>query len=599
MVRLRCADCGHASGAGEPVFRQLSEGAVPEPHEGLAASRCGEERGQIGADAAEVDVAVQLEPVDTGADVEPHRACPSIEPPIRFDAPAFRDQHRDEGRQQTLCKIELDAASVPVGYPAHAECLEARERGALGRRVAPPGQAPLTVEVHRLHRPRIDVAVAVCERHSCVEAGAGQGETAVVSGPCDADARLRRFDASVDAQLVGALEARRIRGDERLEERCCLLRRHRHRPDVQEPGHPPIGAAGVECSQACGAVRSCRTPQYQRCGDEQGFGQRVRAPVATDDTANRVARLRVPRDLQLKLGWLRIPHDGDELSRRHIRSAGEILHQQPVCLAQALREIALQRRVQHERRGHRPAGAISTPRRTGVLVGLGCAADRFEDAAVALVGQTRDVVAADRERLGLRPGAGLLSVTRQELDEQPARCGRTHEVDHVDQVAGRHRAWRDGFGRWSDLRKESLPGRGRRRTSRRSGSRPPLRPVQLHPLGNGAPLIDRQVCDDPAGRAIRDIERTVLVQVFGSVHFPGLDELVVEVEGQVGGYRKRARTVGSEYCRPDVLARLDRLLEERTGAVDDQPIVIERQRDVVKARAAHRGVEDTRARRHS
>ena len=251
MARLGRAERGHASGAREPVFRQQPEGPVAERHERLAAARRGEERGQVGADAAEVDVAVQLEPVDPGADVERHLAGPAIEPPFRFDAPALRDQHRDDGRQQAVCKIELDAASVPVGDPAHAERLEARERGALCRKVAPPGQAPFTVEVHRRHRPRVDVAVAVCERHSCVEAGAGQGVTAVVSGPRDADARLRRFDASVDAQLVGALEARRIRRDERLEERCRLLRRHRHRPDVQQPSHPPIGAAGVECSQTC------------------------------------------------------------------------------------------------------------------------------------------------------------------------------------------------------------------------------------------------------------------------------------------------------------------------------------------------------------
>ncbi len=447
VVRLCRADRGQASGACEPLLRQLPERAVTERDEGVAAARRSEERGQVGADAVEVDTAVQLEPVDTGPHVEGHEARPAIEPAFGFYAPALRDEHADECRQRVFREVEPRAARPPVCQPARAERLQPRECDALGREIPPPGQSPLAIEEDRLYRQRIHVTIAVSERQLRVESTAVRLVAAAVAGwPRDADTRLRLFDARVDSQLVGALEPRRIRGHECFEERRGLLRRHRDGPHAQEPSHPPLGATRVERGDPRGVPERRRTPHDERCSHEQDIGEGVCVSVAADDAADRVAGVCVPRDLQLELGGLRIPLDRHELGRR-IRRARGASHQQPIRVAQPFGEIALQCETQDECGGHGQPRVVSTPGWPGVPVRVRGPADRVEDPAIALVGQPRDVVAIDGHGLRSGPGPGLFPLARQELDDQPAGRHRTREIENVNQLAGQNRPWRDGVGR--------------------------------------------------------------------------------------------------------------------------------------------------------
>ena len=270
-----------------------------------------------------------------------------------------------------------------------------------------------------------------------------------------------------------------------------------------------------------------------------------------DLAADRVSRTGVAGDAQLEFGWLRVPLDGKK-DGLFLRNTGRRRHSQnqPARFGQPLSQVPLQRQVQHERARHGHAHAVSTPGRPEIAMCMRRATDRIENLPVALVGQRGDVVAIDGDGLRSSPLAGFLPVAGEELDQESAGRRRPDEIDHVDEFAWQNQT--DEWAFWSDggdVRQEGLPARMRRRRPRREW---------------------------------RWRQR--------------IDPDVVDIEKELRRHLERVRPIGGENDGPDVLARIDGVFEVRAGAVDDQAMIVERQRDIVGACAPHEGCERAGAR---
>ena len=90
---------------------------------------------------------------------------------------------------------------------------------------------------------------------------------------------------------------------------------------------------------------------------------------------------------------------------------------------------------------------LPAPGLAGIGVRVRGPDDHVEDLAVALIGQSGDVAAVQRDRFGLRPLAGLLPLACHHLDEQSTRRARSREVQEVDELPGRQRARRVSLSR--------------------------------------------------------------------------------------------------------------------------------------------------------
>jgi len=148
------------------------------------------------------------------------------------------------------------------------------------------------------------------------------------------------------------------------------------------------------------------------------------------------------------------------------------------------------------------------------------------------------------------------------------------------------------FHRFSDVRRRT-DRRSRRprwcRSSRRCEAAPPLGPVPFHLLRNREALRSRQRAFARSTRPTGEAGGVVLFDILVTrvVPFCCIHGVVIEVQREAGRHLKGARLVRGENRGPDVFARLDGSFEVRARAFDDEAIIVERQRDVVSARAAH------------
>ncbi len=119
------------SPARSPYFFSHSSGSrpkLPSPSGTRSSPRLQgrEQRGQLAPRVAEVDAAVQLEPVDPGRDLDVERAGLAVELALRLDAPAFSHQLGHGARQAARRQLQrhLVALAPPEGSllePEHAE----------------------------------------------------------------------------------------------------------------------------------------------------------------------------------------------------------------------------------------------------------------------------------------------------------------------------------------------------------------------------------------------------------------------------------------------------------------------------------------------
>ncbi len=303
----------------------------------------------------------------------------------------------------------------------------------LGVAIPPPRQAPLSIEEHGLRRPGIDLAAAVPEHDVRVEPIGRHPESRIRGyGPRDPNNRPRPRRTGLHAQIFRTFDPRQVRRRERLDERGGLGRWHRDLPEVEQPRHPAIRAAGIERRKPRPAGRRVGTPENQRARQKHRVRVGALASVPQNGAANRVAGLPVPGDSQVKQRRHGIPIDRRQDGLASQDDGRRQAQHQTTGFTEPWGELALQRRVEHEGRGH--WDVLPAPGLAGIRVRVRGTDDHVEDLAVALIGQPGDVAAVQRDRFGLRPLPGLLSLACHHLDEQSASGAGSREVQEVDRA---------------------------------------------------------------------------------------------------------------------------------------------------------------------
>ena len=147
VIAGRLADAGDAGPAPQPLLRHDPGRPVVQRHRGAAvAERLEQARQRHDLAAAEVDRAVELEPVDPGSDVGPHRLDGSEGAPFGFDPPAFGDELADRGGKAIDGDREVLAGGLVVPLPPEPGLREPIERRLLGGDVAADRAAAARIE---------------------------------------------------------------------------------------------------------------------------------------------------------------------------------------------------------------------------------------------------------------------------------------------------------------------------------------------------------------------------------------------------------------------------------------------------------------------
>ncbi len=128
--------------AAQPFLRHQPAGAIVQQHRRLAAAQGGEQLGDRGRPAvAEIDAAMELEPVDAGLDLHVEGSRGAERASFRLDVPAFLDQGTDRGRKSLDRDRQRRVAAVGVPRLVKAEAVEPLQQRPLGLRTA-ADQAP-------------------------------------------------------------------------------------------------------------------------------------------------------------------------------------------------------------------------------------------------------------------------------------------------------------------------------------------------------------------------------------------------------------------------------------------------------------------------
>ena len=236
IVRGR-AEGGEHPVAPEPLLGQDTIGAVAEQHGALAPPERGEQRGELRDGRAEVDRAVQLEPVDAGADLDLERPRLPVELAVGLDVPALLDELAHRARQVSRGQVECLARPVALVHGALAEARlpEARRGLPLGARVPSEEAAALRLEDARAVPIHADDGAVVVE----AERRAQPLRAPVAGRRADPKAGPRRRGDLLVLELVGELEAGQARKpEERVEERAALRQRDAHRAVPAQVGEP-------------------------------------------------------------------------------------------------------------------------------------------------------------------------------------------------------------------------------------------------------------------------------------------------------------------------------------------------------------------------
>jgi hypothetical protein len=152
---------------------------------------------------AEVDRAVQLEPVDARSHVGSHRLDGPEGAPFRLHAPAFADELAHRGWKPGRRDGEMLPRVLDVPLAPESELRQPRQRGGFRRDVAANQEPPRRIE-RRGAGAGLDDVAAIVERDDGLEARRLRGRRRARVGP-HADARPRRLGDDLELQLFGEL----------------------------------------------------------------------------------------------------------------------------------------------------------------------------------------------------------------------------------------------------------------------------------------------------------------------------------------------------------------------------------------------------------
>ena len=99
----------------QPLLRQDPEGAIVEPDRPVAAAERGEQLGQARHPIAELDRAVEVEPVDAGDDLDLDGTGTAVELAVGLDVPAIPNELDDHARQ--VARRQLEPHLITLAAP--------------------------------------------------------------------------------------------------------------------------------------------------------------------------------------------------------------------------------------------------------------------------------------------------------------------------------------------------------------------------------------------------------------------------------------------------------------------------------------------------
>ncbi len=252
------ADGGEEAVFAKPGLGEEADGAVGEGDSGLAFAESGEDVGETGRLAVEIDVSAQLEPVDAGADAQLHRGGLAIELALGLDVPVLGGEESDDAGEVLAVEPVFRAAAGEVVGLAQADFVETPGEGALGGGFADDQSAALRLEngFGRVDFVADDFAVVV-EGQLRAEA---LGAEFIAAGGADAQARFWRGLDGLDLKLGGQVEGREVGEAEHFVEQFIGLGEGNHdgflMPQEQEPMMGVVvvkqGKRGVKDDQPAG-----------------------------------------------------------------------------------------------------------------------------------------------------------------------------------------------------------------------------------------------------------------------------------------------------------------------------------------------------------
>ena len=283
VVPLRRAQPGEGHVLLEPLLRQQAEAAVAQRHEVSPRLRAASKVGQRHLLAAEVDPAVQLEPVDAGRHLELELARLAVQLPLGLDAPALLEEG-PRGLRQVACEQLQGLALAVVGPAVEADLLEPGREGPLGRRVAQQQPSLVGLEDAPGRAPRgHDVAVVLEGEVADEPVLIPVGHPAPVVAALDLQVRPRRRRDLFVPQVLRQVEPGQVRQPEQFREELLLLLGGDGHFTLLSQQRDPL--EGVEVKERCDAILPEHEPAAQQ---QQGSLQRQSLLGATELAGDRV-----------------------------------------------------------------------------------------------------------------------------------------------------------------------------------------------------------------------------------------------------------------------------------------------------------------------
>ena len=166
MFSFDLSETGDPRVAAQPFLRHHPPSAIVEADCAFATLECGEEVGQRDRSAfAEIEVAVQLEPVDARFDLEPHRMRGPERRAFGLDVPALGHQGTDGAAELGDGNRVIGAGADRCKRPPESELLQPLKGLTLCGHIPPDHSPPARIEGCRAAVVRHDSAVVIELHH--------------------------------------------------------------------------------------------------------------------------------------------------------------------------------------------------------------------------------------------------------------------------------------------------------------------------------------------------------------------------------------------------------------------------------------------------
>ncbi len=243
----------------EPLLGQNPQRTVAEADRRVSPRERGQQIGERDRASFEIDLRVQLEPVDPRFDLELELARLMDGLSVGVDLPPLSDQPAHTRTEGLRGDFHVEAAPMRVPQPSEAGLFENLPRGFLSGTVAHHAAAQIALHDRPLGAGTGDARSQIFERHFPLQALVLPTHR---RGGCAASSGDRLGGNFFEAQLLGKFQSRQMRHVEQfVDQRLTFIARNLHRGAVSHQRDPLERAVVLQPAETGGARSGIRQAQ--------------------------------------------------------------------------------------------------------------------------------------------------------------------------------------------------------------------------------------------------------------------------------------------------------------------------------------------------